>query len=133
MKIVLDTNVVVSALINPYGVSASILSLVFDEKIELCYDTRILIEYRDVLARPKFPFSQIEINGFLEYIREIGTYYLAPKINIKLKDPEDLPFLEVAVVSGADFLVTGNTSHYPKKVKSTKIVTPKEFIDILAT
>jgi uncharacterized protein len=131
MKIVLDTNVIVSAMLNPYGVPASILSLVLDEKVELCYDTRILLEYRDVLSRPKFPFSQIEINGFLEYIKEIGTWYLASKIAIRLKDLDDLPFAEVAAASGADFLITGNIGHYPKKIKTTKVILPKDFIDCL--
>jgi putative PIN family toxin of toxin-antitoxin system len=129
MKVVLDTNVIVSAMINPYGVPASIVSLVLDEKVELCYDSRILIEYRDVLSRPKFSFSQIEINGFLEYIKEIGTCYLPARTALKLKDPEDLPFVEVAVVAGADFLITGNIGHYPKRIKTTKIVLPKDFVD----
>ena len=89
MRVVLDTNVIVSALINPYGAPASILGLVLEEKIELCYDTRILIEYRDVLMRPKFGFIQTEIDGLLEYIKEIGSLYIAANTGIRLKDPDD--------------------------------------------
>ncbi len=132
MKVVLDTNVVVSALINPYGAPASILGLVLEEKIEICYDIRILIEYQEVLQRPKFGFSQREIHGLLEYIEEIGSPCIATKISLRLRDPSDSPFLEVASVSGADFLVTGNTRHFPKRIKTTKIATPADFITIIA-
>ena len=131
MKVVLDTNVIVSALINPYGAPAAILGLILEEKIELCYDMRILVEYRDVLMRPKFGFVQTEIDGLLEYIKEIGSLYIATNTSIRLKDPDDSPFLEVAVVSGADFLITGNIKHFPRKTKTQSVVTPKEFLGII--
>jgi putative PIN family toxin of toxin-antitoxin system len=79
VKVVLDTNVIVSALINPYGAPASILGLVLEEKIELCYDTRILIEYRDVVMRPKFGFVQTEMD-YWNTLRKLDHFILRPTL-----------------------------------------------------
>jgi predicted nucleic acid-binding protein len=68
----------------------------------------------------------------LEYLEEIGSFYIATNTTIRLRDPDDSPFLEVAAVSGADFLITGNSRHYPRKIKTTKVVTPRDFLVIRA-
>jgi putative PIN family toxin of toxin-antitoxin system len=130
VRVVVDTNVIVSALINPYGVPAYILGLILEEKIELCYDSRNLIEYEQVLKREKFGFSDIEVKSLIDFLKETGNTVIAVKCDITTKDPGDLPFLEVASISNADFLITGNISHFPKKTGSTKVVTPSEFLSI---
>ncbi len=58
MKIVLDTNVLVSGLLTPYGAAAEIVRLIASGVLSVCYDTRILLEYQEVLARPKFQFME---------------------------------------------------------------------------
>lgn len=128
MKAVIDTNVIVSALLNPYGHPGSVLGLVIDENITPCYDSRILGEYIEVLTRPKFNFNKSDILAVTDFIEATGISVVAQKMNIRLKDPDDLPFAEVAAACEAEFLITGNTAHYPKKIGSTKVVTPSGFI-----
>ncbi len=130
MRVVLDTNVIVSALINPYGVPASILGLILEEKIELRYDSRILIEYEQVLNRDKFGFDKIEVKTLIAFLKETGYDVIAIKCGVTTKDPGDLPFIETAAISDADFLVTGNSTHFPKKINNTKVVLPSKFLKV---
>ncbi len=131
MQVVIDTNVIVSALINPYGVPASVMGMILEEKIELCYDSRILIEYEQVLNRDKFGFNKVEVNALINFLKETGNAVVAIKCTATTKDPGDLPFLEVAAISKADFLITENSTHFPKKVNHTKVVSPSVFLRIV--
>jgi putative PIN family toxin of toxin-antitoxin system len=128
VKVVIDTNVLVSGLLNPHGIPAEILGMFFEEKIIPCYDVRILFEYTEVLNRPKFNFSKPEINALLDFIKYKGSLILARKYPHKLRDPGDLPFLEVALGSQAAFLITGNLAHFPKGIGQTKVVSPAQFV-----
>ncbi len=130
MRVVIDTNVIVSALINPYGSPASIMGLILEEKIELCYDSRIIIEYDHVLNRNKFGFDKVEVKALIDFLKETGNEVVAIKCTSTTKDPGDLPFIEVAAFSEADFLVTGNAAHFPKKINRTKVVSPSKFLKI---
>lgn len=67
MKVALDTNVVVSGLLSPFGAPGEIVRMVASGALELCYDARILCEYRNVLLRPKFSFDQIHVDYFLYF------------------------------------------------------------------
>jgi putative PIN family toxin of toxin-antitoxin system len=126
--IVVDTNVIVSALLNPFGKPAAVLGLVLEEKTEICFDSRIIAEYREVLTRPRFKFNQPEVTAFLNYLTEIGKCVVAVPHNVRLKDPDDTPFAEVALSAAADCLVTGNTGHFPARIGSTATVTPARFL-----
>lgn len=128
MRIVLDTNVIVSALINPFGIPSSILSLVLEEKVTPCYDSRILFEYIEVLNRPVFNFNTSEICVLIDFFKDTGFLVAGQKIPLQIKDPDDMPFLEIAVSAQAAFLITGNISHFPPKIEKTRIVTPSVFI-----
>ena len=74
MKIVLDTNVLISSLINPNGIPAKILNLILSQKIILLYDNRILNEYYNVLRRDKFQFSDELILPLMDFIKHEGIY-----------------------------------------------------------
>lgn len=113
MKIVLDTNVLVSGLLSPGGPPGRILDLVTSGRILLLFDDRILAEYRDVLARPRLRIAPVEAAGILELIERDGLLTVAAPLAIELPDPDDLPFLEVALAGRADFLITGNVRHFP--------------------
>lgn len=63
MKVVLDTNVLVSGLLQPFGLSGQIVSLVASGELVLCHDARILAEYREVLLREKFRFDPERIEA----------------------------------------------------------------------
>lgn len=130
MRVVIDTNILVSALLNPYGIPAEVLGMMLEDKITPCYDVRILFEYIEVLHRPKFKFSKLEINALIDFIKDNGLLTIALKYPHNLKDPEDLPFLEVALGCQAEFLITGNSAHFPGKIGVTRTVSPSEFVKI---
>ena len=125
MMVVIDTNVLVSALLSKDGNPAKIISLVLDGTIIPCYDYRIICEYRDVLKRPKFGFSDGEINSLLNWFEAIGQTVIAKTVNIKFEDEEDKKFYEVAKYCDA-VLITGNLKHFPRE---DKIMNPIEFLN----
>jgi putative PIN family toxin of toxin-antitoxin system len=71
MKIVLDTNIIVSAFINPKGTPGEIISLILSKKITICYDNKIFAEYMDVLKKSKFNFDSILVDEFLDFIKKM--------------------------------------------------------------
>ena len=132
MRIVLDTNVLVAGLLSAYGPPAQVLQLLLVEKLRLCYDGRILAEYRDVLARPKFGFDPDLVAEVLEYLEQTGDLVAASPWRSSLPDPDDAMFLEVAVAAGADHVVTGNLKHFPaRKRRGVSVVTAAQLIAAL--
>ena len=129
MKIVLDTNVLVSAILNPGGPPGDILNLIINDEIMICYDDRILNEYESVLKRDKFQFDPENVSDLLSHFEHIGERTAAIPLNIKINDLDDLMFYEVMEASPADYLVTGNKKDFDL-IKNKRIVTPKEFLDI---
>jgi putative PIN family toxin of toxin-antitoxin system len=126
MKIVLDTNVVVSALINASGIPGRILALVLNGKIKILYDNRIIFEYIDVLSRKDFKFTGETINDMMDYFRSDGEFINSEYSNVKFIDETDKKFYEVFKSGEARYLITGNIKHFPKE---NGIVNPKEFIE----
>jgi putative PIN family toxin of toxin-antitoxin system len=127
MKIVLDTNIIVSAFINPKGAPAVIISLVLAGKITLCYDNRIFSEYMEVLKRSKFNFDNILVDAFLDFIKDNGEYIIAEPQNIKFDDEDDKAFYDVYKSCDANYIVTGNTKHFPHE---KNIITPREYLEL---
>ncbi len=131
MKIVLDTNVIVSGLLNPHGKPGTILQMVASRAITICCDARIIDEYREVLPRPKFPINEAEVDAILEQIEAAGRLVATTPLPQNLPDPDDEPFLEVALGGAAECLVTGNIRHYPEACRQgMKVVSPGEFIEL---
>jgi len=130
MKIVLDTNVLVSGLINPKGVPAKILNLMLNGKIIILYDNRILSEYETVLSRRKFKFKKEIIDPLIDFIKHEGSFIAADPLQVIFKDEDDKMFLEVAKSGDAEYLITGNIVHFPNE---QFIVTPREFIEKILT
>ena len=132
-KVILDTNVIISALLSP-GVPAQILErLIIERRVRLCISEKILAEYVEVLDRPKFnrfPEFQQKAVVVLNIIKETAEPF-APEQKIDLiKDKSDNVFLELAVESTADFIITGNAKDFNMdKIGSTKIVSPREYWD----
>lgn len=133
MNIVLDTNVLVSGLLNPHGAPGQIVRLVAAGDIILCHDARIIDEYRRVLQYEKFQFDEALTENLLDEIKASGIPVAAKPLGFALPDPEDEKFLEVAITGRVACLVTGNIKHYktPKSV-STKIINPADFILLMA-
>lgn len=129
---VIDTNVLVSALLSKDEKSATVqvLERVLNKEIVPVYSKEILQEYREVLSRKKFSFSKNVIQTIISYVRQNGVNVIPVSTNEKLIDIKDLPFYEVVMDTRAEesFLVTGNIKHFPKR---EYIVTPREMIDLL--
>ncbi|MCM1136212.1 MAG: putative toxin-antitoxin system toxin component, PIN family [Clostridium sp.] len=114
MNIVLDTNVLVSALWSSDSKPAGIVNAVLGRRFTACYDYRIINEYYNVLRRPKFHFSEWEIQSLLEFITSNGISVVpAPLPDIYFADKTDRKFYEVAAFCHAR-LITGNIKHYPQ-------------------
>ncbi|MCU0592730.1 MAG: putative toxin-antitoxin system toxin component, PIN family [Desulfobacterales bacterium] len=130
MKIVLDTNVLVAGLLSPFGPCGDILRMVASGNLTLCVDARVLSEYREVLERPKFGFDHDRIAAIIDYIEHHGRVVASTPLSHSLPDPDDEPFLEIAVSGGADYLVTGNAVHFPSKFcQGVRIVSPSDFLE----
>jgi len=129
MKIVLDTNVLVAGLLTPFGPCGDIVRMVSSGNLTLCIDSRVLSEYREVLERPKFNFDHDKIAAILDYIEHHGWIVASTPLLLSLPDPDDEPFLEIAVSGGADYLVTGNFVHFPPELcQGAKVVSPADFL-----
>lgn len=134
MRIVLDTNVLISGIITPFGDSGRILDMIVLGEIQTIYDDRILAEYREVLKRPKFDFKKNVIEEFLTFIESEGFKVTAIPINEELIDKDDIPFVETAITGSADVLIAGNKRHFKgKATRKIKIMTPDEFLKLWKT
>jgi uncharacterized protein len=131
MMIVLDTNVLVSGLLNPYGAPGRIIALVAAGELSLGFDARILGEYRDVLLRPVFSFRSDHVDALLEQVRSGGMSVVAAPLLHRLPDCDDEPFLEVSLAAATKYLVTGNPRHFPARLCGpVQVVSPAEFLEI---
>ena len=130
MRVVIDTNVLVSAALNPHGAPGRVVDAVLAETLTVLHDDRILSEYREVLMRPIFGFTHADIDTLLDFIEFTGEHTSTRDIGVILPDPSDLPFLEVAAAGRADALVTGNLRHFkPRRGQhEVYICTPNEFL-----
>ena len=131
MKVVLDTNVLVSGMLSPEGLPATVLDATTDGHLVPCFDERILTEYRLVLSREKFAFSGNQIETMMARIMSAGYLASAEPLSAQLPDPKDRMFVEVAVACGADYIITGNLKDYPENATlGVAVVTPREFANL---
>lgn len=129
---VLDTNVVVSALLNPTGPTASILDLAARLRFR-CYVSReILEEYRDVLGRPYLGLNEIEVHRSTKRL-ERSAVMVEPRRRLQVCiDPDDDIFLECALEARSNYIVTGNARHYPTRFQDIRVILPRQFLTVLA-
>ncbi len=123
---VIDTNVVVSGLLNPHGPSARVLNAVLDGRMKLVYDARILAEYRDVLHRPRLKLAPGKIQAFLNALR--GQVIVTPRaLVVSAPDADDIVFVEAALATTDKTIVTGNLAHYPPEIlHGVRVLTPAQ-------
>jgi len=128
MRIVLDTNVLVSGLLSPFGPPAEIVRMVSSGELTLCLDARLLSEYADVLRRPKFQFAEDHVAALLEQVEHDGLLVAPGPLPHPLPDPDDEPFLAVAIAGNAECLVTGNLGHFPVELRQgVRVLSPAQF------
>lgn len=132
-KVILDTNVIVSALISNSAPTDILYDIVLKSEVSLCLSDEIYTEYVNVLNREKFSrFKNFRENAVvvLKELKSIGNYLaVSQKVNL-ISDESDNKFLELAFESSADFLITGNTLDFDfDTFENTRIVTPREYWD----
>lgn len=129
--LVLDTNVLISGLLNPHGVPATILRMAVAGEVKLAYDARILAEYRDVVRRPRFKLDLRLTEEILDALVAEGMRVTSTSPRVSLPDPDDEPFLEVAAAAGTSaVLVTGNVQHFPADARQgIEVMTPRQWLE----
>jgi putative PIN family toxin of toxin-antitoxin system len=132
IRIVLDTNIIVSALLQPLGPPAQVLLMAVDGSIQLCVSASVYAEYEEVIRRPRLRRDENTITGTLYFIREKGLWVRPTEAVGACADPDDDIFLECAQAARADYLVTGNPKHFPTSWTNTRIVTPRRFLDVMS-
>jgi putative PIN family toxin of toxin-antitoxin system len=128
---VIDTNVLVSAMLKWKSVPGSIIELAIEGPIVPVLNEIILKEYREVLSRPKFHLTEDIIYNIIASIEKVAIFVDEEHIDIELPDSKDRVFYEVVMEERKDeaaYLVTGNIKHFPEK---PFIVTPREMLDII--
>ena len=131
LHVVLDTNVLVSTMLKRESLPGIIVDLCLDGLLNPVLDERILNEYREVLCRPKFKFSEDIVKEFLAGLTSQAIFVEAESLNSHFTDDSDRKFLEVALEHRKaieTFLVTGNLRHFPSE---SFIVSPREMLEIL--
>jgi putative PIN family toxin of toxin-antitoxin system len=130
-RVVLDTNVVVSAVLVPSGTQASILMLALTGRIALYVTSSVLAEYEEVLRRPRLKLQPHRIDAAMAAIRKVA-HLVQPTQAVSVSPHEsDNRFLECAEAAEADWLITGNTRHFPQNHGQTKTVAGRRFLEIL--
>jgi len=128
---VIDTNVLISAMLKWDSVPGNIMELVFSGTIIPLLDGHIKTEYSEVLHRPKFHLTEEIIQNVLAEISRFGIFIDAEELSVILPDPKDKVFYEVVMEkrkSENAYLVTGNIKHFPIE---PFIVTPRQMLDII--
>ena len=132
IKVVIDTNVVVSANLVTKGPSAAILRLALKKSILMFISPAVLAEYEDVLSRPRLKFTPDFVKNLVSRIRETaGLVHPANTLKISA-DEDDNRFYECADAAQADYLITGNAEDFPTDYGPTKIISPRDFLDRVA-
>ena len=128
---VIDTNVLVSAMLKWDSFPGTVMELLYSGTIVPLLDPRIVAEYKEVLSRPKFHLTQDIIESAVGEMERLGIRVDAEELDRALPDPKDRVFYEVVMEerkSEEAYLVTGNSKHFPEK---PFVVTPKQMIDII--
>jgi putative PIN family toxin of toxin-antitoxin system len=132
LRLVIDTNVLVSAALKSENLQRPTLILTTAKPARLYVSQPILDEYADVLSRPELHIRKGLRLQLLQLIKNSG-HIVAPSRRLDVcSDPDDNAFLECADKAGADYLITGNSRHFPKFWKKTKVISAREFVSIVA-
>src|SRR5215472_11305369 len=132
LRLVVDTNILVSAALKPDGLQRTVLLLAIIKPARLYLSNAILSDYRDVLSRPEFQIRKGARRQLLDLIGKRAHLVNPVRAIHVANDPADDKFIECADAARADYLVTGNVRHFPKFWKNTKVVASREFLSLVA-
>jgi putative PIN family toxin of toxin-antitoxin system len=131
LRLVVDTNVLISAALKPEGLQRTVILLAITKPARLYISAAILSEFRNVLSRPELRIRKGLQQQLLTLI-ENRARLVSPSRRLHVtNDPDDNIFLECADAARADYLITGNQKHFPIFWKKTKIITSREFISVI--
>lgn len=128
---VIDTNVLVSAMLKWNSVPGHIIELVFDGLIVPVFSREIIEEYKEVLSRSKFHLSNDIVEDIIGSLTDSGIFVDGETQNMEFIDEKDRMFFEVVMEERKEedaYLVTGNIRHFPVE---PFIVTPRQMLDII--
>jgi len=132
LRLVIDTNVVVSGALKPEGMQRTVVLLAMTKPARWYVSDAIVAEYAAVLARPELKIRK-GLRLQLRQLIENHTRVVTPaRLRQVTSDPADNMFVECADAARADYLITGNQRHFPTFWKNTKIITSSEFLSIIA-
>lgn len=130
---VIDTNVLVSAVLTPGRVCDELLQHAVAGRFVPAWDNSLLAEYRAVLSRPKFGLSRSAIRKLLAAFPQSG-FRQGISTGVKLPDPDDISFVAVALATEDKTIITGNPKHFPLlPIKPVTILSPREALDLLSS
>ncbi|WP_440997398.1 putative toxin-antitoxin system toxin component, PIN family [Arhodomonas sp. SL1] len=125
---VVDTNVLVAALINPAGTPTRLLDEIRTQTLEPVVEHAILAEYREVLSRPRFGFPHSSVNSLIEEMTALSLVLRPAPIDTRdLPDPDDALFIAVALAAACP-IVTGNRRHFPQ-TPGLEVLGPTECLE----
>ena len=130
IRVVLDTNVVVSAALTRSGPSSAILELADQGLIQLWISPAIFDEYKEILGRLRVGVLPERARRMLSGLQRMGQFFAPTKTVSISPDADDNMVIECAEAAKAHYLVTGNIRHFPARWKYTKTVTPREFLNL---
>jgi putative PIN family toxin of toxin-antitoxin system len=132
-RIVIDTNVLISAAIQPGGPPAQVLELVAARVVEMCVSEEVLAEYSEVFSRAKFAgLERRHVASLLAAVAEEAALVRPANRLAESPDESDNRFYECAAAAEADYIVTGNARHFREAYGKTKIVTARQLLTLLA-
>ena len=132
LRLVLDTNVVVSAALKPHGLERAAVAFAVAKPAKLFVSADILAEYHDVLTRRELKLRPSDVTSLLQFIENHADVVAPSTVVTACADLEDNMFLECAEQARADYLVTGNKRHFPLCWKSAKIINARELLEVAA-
>jgi putative PIN family toxin of toxin-antitoxin system len=131
IRVVFDTNIVYSAIRKSEGLPAKAVDLVVSGQIIPCVSDALLDEYRDVLFRPKLDLHSERRRLVLDIFSTLSLH-VTPTVTLKISsDDDDNRIYECAAEALADYIVTGNTRHFPRPYKATRIMTARQLVELL--
>ena len=132
VRLVIDTNVLISAALKPESLQRTVFLLAITKPAHLYVSTPILEEYAEVLGRPELGIRKGIRQQLMQLVKN-NCHTVSPSRQLNItSDPDDNIFIECADAARADYLVTGNQKHFPSYWKCTKVVTSREFVNMAA-
>lgn len=132
LRLVIDTNVVISAALKPDGLHRTVVVLAITKPARWYVSEAIMAEYRAVMARPELKIRKRLRQQLLHLLKNRTRMIIPSRLYQVTSDPADNMFVECADAARADYLVTSNLRHFPAFWKKTKVINSREFLRIVA-